>query len=74
MKIDKIEWDYDIDCAKHIMYAIITDSNGYVWEYDTSQERQLRVPEADEEIEDNGYYCYSFSEAVIALKEGGYIE
>ena len=55
-----------------IIKATIIDDNGYEWVYDREAKRELRTPNSDS-VPNNGHTMSSFDEALIWLKEGGYI-
>ena len=76
MKIISVSWIYEnVNTEpRMITNAVIEDDNGYGWVYDWEAPRQLRLPEADEDNPNNGYVANSFDEAILVLKEGGYIE
>ena len=55
-----------------INYALIEDNESVIWVYDSTLDRQLRVPYVNEPT-DNGWWANSFDEAIILLKKEGYI-
>jgi len=55
-----------------ITKARIQDVNGYWWVYDYYADKQLDI-EWCLDVEDSGYWCDSFEEAVLLLDEMGYL-
>jgi len=82
MNVQINNWVDDEYHGRTVTHATITDSNGYIWEYDAyayqSNHRELRIPAADKEFpeehqNENGYDARSLDEALLTLMDGGYI-
>jgi len=58
-----------------ITKARIQDVNGYWWVYDYYADKQLDIEWGlfPKDVEDSGYWCDSFEEAVLLLDEMGYL-
>ena len=73
MKIYGIDFILDEQWGQVITNALIEDDSGYGWVYNCELARQLRLPEADEDNPTNGYTVNSFDEAILKLRDEGYI-